>query len=198
MKGGTSLFVDGLRAANRFREAYPTDFDVLTKTLVPFHYINDGNHLHYEHPTIELDDRAPAGVDPKPVRFVNFSPPFQAPLPPSTPSEFYSALSRFAALLDERESTFAYTLREGDAVLFDNRRVFHARTSFEANESDDSDAGETNRWLKGCYLEADAVLNKRRVLEQKISEPEEEKEDEGGSGIAKWALADALFLAMAD
>ncbi|KIP02569.1 hypothetical protein PHLGIDRAFT_26528 [Phlebiopsis gigantea 11061_1 CR5-6] len=168
VQGGTSVFVDALHAANRFRESHPADFDILTKTLVPFHYINNDNHLHHEHPTIELDASAPEEPGPKPVQFINFSPPFQAPLPASTPPEFYAAFARFAELLHEPEAVFAYTLKEGDAVLFDNRRVLHARTAFNDIAHEDGAVGETNRWLKGCYLEADAVLNRRRVLQQKI------------------------------
>ena len=63
------------------------------------------------------------------------------------------------------------TLREGDAVLFDNRRVLHARTAFTdpaegkaAASMDDM----TSRWLKGCYLEADAVLDRGRVLRERL------------------------------
>lgn len=174
MQGGTSVFVDALHAANRLRDTHPSEFDILTKTLVPFHYINSGNHLHHAHPTIELDSEAYTQTDPKPIRFINYSPPFQAPLSASTPPEFYSALSRFTSLLDSPEASFEYTLREGDAVLFDNRRVLHARTAFNDLPQDSQTEGgadTTNRWLKGCYLEADEVMNRRRVLEEKLSEP---------------------------
>lgn len=128
-----------------------------------FHYINDGHHLHHAHPTIELArDR---------VAHINYSPPFQAPLPLATPAAFYGALERFVALLEDPAARYEYTLREGDAVLFDNRRVLHARTAFrERPEAESGDAvGNTNRWLKGCYLEADAVLDRGRVLREQIS-----------------------------
>lgn len=109
------------------------------------------------------------------VSHINYSPPFQAPLPISTPSPFYSALGHFSDLLREPTNRFEYTLREGDAVLFDNRRVLHARTEFR--EWDDADRpadvpqaleGEANRWLKGCYLEADAVSDRMRVLKANL------------------------------
>ena len=196
MQGGTSVFVDAQHAANRLRETHPADFDVLTKIPVPFHYINDGHHLHHEHPTIELEDRAPSESSQRPVRFVNFSPPFQAPLPSSTPPEFYTALARFTALLDEPESTFTYTLHEGDVVLFDNRRVLHARTAFNDIEHEDGTPGETNRWLKGCYIEEDTILSRRRVLEQKIAEHEAKEKEQGNNGVGL-ALS-ALWLALSE
>ena len=71
-------------------------------------------------------------------------------------------------MLDDPAVQFEYLLREGDAVLFDNRRVLHARTAFwERVGTKDAD-GETNRWLKGCYLEADAVLDRGRVLREQL------------------------------
>ena len=164
--GGTSVFVDAINAANRLRAARPTDFNILANTPVPFHYINAGNHLHEEHPTIELDHHADQhSSEEKPIRFINYSPPFQAPLPPSTPPEFYTALRHFVSFLEDPSARYEYTLREGDAVLFDNRRVLHARTAFQDTaQGSDTYNGEPNRWLKGCYLEADALLNRARVL----------------------------------
>lgn len=164
--GGTSIFVDALSAANTLRETHPSDFDILTTTPVAFHYINDGHHLHREHPTIELASPA-SGAPPGTISHFNYSPPFQAPLPLSTPLEFYPALQRFAGLLNDPQNTYSYTLREGDAVFFDNRRVLHARTAFSEIEGLGSE-GETNRWLKGCYLEADDLMDRGRVLRTKL------------------------------
>ncbi|OJA17262.1 hypothetical protein AZE42_03030 [Rhizopogon vesiculosus] len=174
--GGTSRFVDGLRAAETLRNTHSVDFNILTATPVPFHYINDGHHLHYEHPTIELAPLpAPKAGTPTTdacapeIKHINYSPPFQAPLLlDSTPPAFYDALGRYAALLDDPANVLAYTLREGDAVLFDNRRVLHARTSFTDDGLNTGVDGETNRWLKGCYLEADAILDRGRVLRTKL------------------------------
>ncbi|KAF9224921.1 Clavaminate synthase-like protein [Gyrodon lividus] len=169
--GGTSVFSDGLHVASVLRKSHPADFEVLTTTPVPFHYINDGHHLHYEHPTIELDAHSslntPTSTSSElPIKNLSYSPPFQAPLVTSTPVSFYTALSKFAGLLDDPTNHMEYTMREGDAVLFDNRRMLHGRTAFtDVGEGRDD---ETNRWLKGCYLEADAVLDRGRVLSAKL------------------------------
>jgi gamma-butyrobetaine dioxygenase len=65
-------------------------------------------------------------------------------------------------------------MKEGDAVIFDNRRVLHARTEFREWGDEDrplnienAKEGEASRWLKGCYLEADAVWDRMRVLNTK-------------------------------
>jgi len=175
--GGTSIFVYALHVANVLRETYPTDFDVLTKTPVSFHYVNDGHHLHREHFTIELASPSSPSSSQR-ISHINYSPPFQAPLPLSTPSGFYPALRRFSDFLNDEENTFKYTLEEGDAVLFDNRRVLHARTAFRdmteeewrktGREGRKAQDGEPDRWLKGCYLEADGLLDRVRVLKSTL------------------------------
>lgn len=145
------------------RSTHPDDFALLTTTPVEFHYVNDGHHLHRSHPTIELTSSGE-------ISHINYSPPFQAPLALDTPKAFYSALKRFADLLNDPANTYEYTLKEGDAVMFDNRRVLHARTAFSDKERAEGDEdGEPNRWLKGCYLEADALLDRLRVLKTKLS-----------------------------
>ncbi|KAG6832195.1 hypothetical protein H0H87_002305 [Tephrocybe sp. NHM501043] len=170
VQGGKSIFVDAAHCASVLRDTRPSDFDILTMTPVAFHYINDGHHHHREHPTIELANPA-CGTLPGTISHINYSPPFQAPLPLSTPPTFYTALKRFSEVLNDSSNTFSYTLKEGDAVFFDNRRVLHARTAFSDIDGLGRE-GEANRWLKGCYLEADDLLDRRRVLAGKLESSE--------------------------
>jgi gamma-butyrobetaine dioxygenase len=158
VEGGTSVFVDSIKAAEDLRVSHPAYFDILTQFKIPFHYINDGHHLYHTHPTIQLDSSA------QEIKHVNFSPPFQAPLPLDTPKEFYDALRTYNQILHRSENVFRYLLREGDAVIFDNRRVLHARTAFRDIPGQEAKEGEANRWLKGCYIEGDAMWDKGRVL----------------------------------
>ncbi|KAF9788666.1 hypothetical protein BJ322DRAFT_653191 [Thelephora terrestris] len=167
VEGGSSIFVDALNAANTLRISSPSHFDMLTTTPVSFHYINDGHHLHYDHPTIQLGP-FPDESDLLPIKFVNYSPPFQAPLHLSTPPQFYDALETFVQILESPENCYEYLLKEGDVVVFDNRRVLHARSAFASKDLGDD--GDTDRWLKGCYIEADAVSDRARVLRSKARE----------------------------
>ncbi|PIL28662.1 hypothetical protein GSI_08706 [Ganoderma sinense ZZ0214-1] len=161
VEGGKSIFVDAVYVASQLRKRDRSAFDTLANTSVTFHYVNDGHHLYRVHPTIELAD---SSSHSSPISFINYSPPFQGPLPRKTPLEqFVPALKTFADMLEDPDVRFEYLLKEGDAVLFDNRRVLHARTAFHEKEAESSKE-ETNRWLKGCYLEADAVLDRMRVL----------------------------------
>ncbi len=136
VRGGTSIFVDAVAVAEELRKSYPEHFNVLTVSPVAFHYINDGHHLHYEHPTIELapPNSSSSHDSERWISHINHSPPFQAPLALDTPTEFYPALNIFSALLNDQKNKYEYTLKEGDAVLFDNRRVLHGRTAFHEKE----------------------------------------------------------------
>ena len=94
----------------------------------------------------------------------NYSPPFQAPFssafPSSTtPAEFrayHEAISQFGALLQRPDAVYEYRLREGELVIFDNRRIVHARTAFKADEGE--------RWLKGAYVDGDVFVSRWRGL----------------------------------
>ncbi|KAN0133051.1 Clavaminate synthase-like protein [Lactarius tabidus] len=171
--GGTSLFVDAFAAASALRSAHPADFARLVATPVPFHYINDARHLHNAHPTISVGPVS-ASPDGEPnITAVSYSPPFQAPLPRDTPPAFYDALGRFAALTEEPSAVYSRQLSEGDAVVFDNRRVLHGRTAFESRSGSENGMGqEPNRWLKGCYFEGDLLANHGRVLRARAARGE--------------------------
>ncbi|KAF8528432.1 hypothetical protein BU17DRAFT_38193 [Hysterangium stoloniferum] len=158
VEGGMSYFVDAIHTAERLRNINPEAFTLLAQTPVPYHYINDGHHMHRAHPVIQLS------YFTRSVEHINYSPPFQAPLLSDTPLQFYDALKQFADLLDTEDDAFRHTLREGEAVIFDNRRVLHARTAFREKEGATTAEGEASRWLKGCYLEADDILDRWRML----------------------------------
>jgi len=172
--GGTSLFVDAFAAAEALRATHPADFALLATMPVTFQYINDARHLHHARPTITLEPAAPTdGGKESRVTAVSYSPPFQGPLPCDTPHEFYDALARFAALVESPATVYAHRLGEGDAVVFDNRRILHGRTAFEDRlmHGDEAD-GEPNRWLKGCYFEGDAMASHGRVLRARMARGE--------------------------
>lgn len=97
---------------------------------------------------------------------VNWSPPFQGTLralgkvqPVQMERQFYRSMSVFESAISRPHAQYEYTMREGDLMLFDNRRVLHARRAF----TDDGERG-VNRWLKGCYLDGEVVWDKLVAL----------------------------------
>jgi iron complex transport system permease protein len=59
-----------------------------------------------------------------------------------------------------RNPAFAirFTYRPGDLVIFDNRRLLHARDAFEGSTG--------HRWLQGCYMERDEVRSRYRMIQR--------------------------------
>ncbi len=160
--GGNSLFSDSYRTATRFREADAFHFKALLNFPVTYHYRNAGQHYHYTRPTVELEKY---GYDKKApdIAAVNWAPPFQAPFEidigcsyrGKVLGAYLEAARRFAGLVEADTALFELRLEEGQCVIFNNRRVLHARRAF--------DIGTGERWLKGAYLDSDVFFSKLRV-----------------------------------
>ncbi|CBQ69523.1 related to COX10-farnesyl transferase [Sporisorium reilianum SRZ2] len=181
VRGGASIFVDSFKVAERMWDEDRELWDALTKVPVGFHYVNDGRHYRFTHPTFELahDTEGHAGgplagsTMPR-LSAVNYSPPFQSPIPlhptehlktPEQRQTFYRALKRFSDLTLAEEFRYEKQMEEGECVIFDNRRVLHSRKGFEWDESKQ---GEVKRWLKGCYVDGDAIWSTYRTLRTKL------------------------------
>lgn len=160
--GGESMFSDSFYAAEIIRQETPELFEALATFPVTFNYYNDGQAYRQIRPTIELLDQNDIN---SPIKLLNYSPPFQGPYAHDIGTAnggenfrtFHKAMQRFDELVNAPENMFEYRMNEGECVIFDNRRVLHARRAFEA------DKGE--RWLKGTYADRDVYFSKLRVLE---------------------------------
>lgn len=161
--GGESMFSDSLYAAERIRREDTALFQALCTFPVTFYYDNDGFVYRQVRTTVELTDQSDLA---SPIKLLNWSPPFQGPFAHDIGSHeggkklraFHAAAQRLDALVNAPENMFEYRLEEGDCVIFDNRRVLHARRSFEANKGE--------RWLKGAYLDRDVYASKLNILEE--------------------------------
>ncbi|KAI4155332.1 MAG: hypothetical protein L6R39_001254 [Caloplaca ligustica] len=134
----------------------------------------------------EASDYA-ADIDPealqlKPsIRAINWSPPFQAPLlvntgstsPPSpTPQathslgsdlrQYLEAIRHLKKEIEADHAVYEKKLEPGTAVIFDNRRIVHARKAFENR------GGE--RWLRGAYVDTDVFRSRLRVLREEADQ----------------------------
>ena len=90
-------------------------------------------------------------------------------------SRHLDALCAWEEELRRPHRAYEFVMREGDLVLFDNRRIVHARRGFRdlsveerAERGVDVIPGEPTRWLKGCYLDGDAVWDKLVVLNNQV------------------------------
>ncbi|KAG5296572.1 gamma-butyrobetaine dioxygenase [Histoplasma ohiense] len=177
--GGESLFSDTFQAAVRLLRNDPILFDILCKTPTRFEYRNNNQHYQYSHPTIEIEGgeeflKNPPKKNPVPyVNYVNYSPPFQAPsyltkhLVDGRDIKLYvRAMKAFAAELGKPENIFQVKLEPGQCVIFQNRRVVHARNAFDLSETGHGDSGG-ERWLRGAYVDEDALRSTFRLLSER-------------------------------
>lgn len=168
--GGNSLFSDSYRAVYGMRKFHKAEFRALQNFPVTYHYHNAGQHYHFTRPTVELE---PYRLSARARRFaaVNWAPPFQAPFEIDVCGvdngeafgAYLKAARRFAETVEAEDALFELKLEEGQCVVFNNRRVLHARRAF--------DIGEGERWLKGAYVDRDVFQSKLRVLREESGEP---------------------------
>lgn len=165
--GGESFFSDSYHAAHQLQRHSASHFRTLCNFPVTYHYHHPTHHYHFTRPTIELFPY-PKYSDPTnlAIKRVNWSPPFQGPFEARIGSNHQTSLRSFVAashayekLLSAEENLYEYRLNEGECVIFDNRRVLHARRAFDATKGE--------RWLKGAYVDDDVFFSKLRVLEEK-------------------------------
>lgn len=99
----------------------------------------------------------------------NWSPPFQGPFRVDIGltdhgaklAQWHRAAKAFDQALNHPDNLFQYRLREGDCVIFNNRRVLHGRTAFTSGAADGA-----VRWLKGAYLDHDDFNSQLRVMQK--------------------------------
>lgn len=208
--GGESVFVDSFHAAQTLLEKQPALYTALCEIPVAFHYRNAGEHYHQIRPTFDFGYGVPTGATTlsrgtaggeRPVRstplaleVVNWSPPFQGPFDSNVglaaqegrqayDMDLYrEAAAAFTRLLDEPANQLKHLLRPGECVIFNNRRVLHARAAF------DNDSGE--RWLKGAYVDSDPFDSRFRVLTESFAAEPKPRRDEHSRHLLDAVLDD--------
>lgn len=137
--GGESLFSDGERAG-RLLLNHPSLAAPLRNHPVPYAYTRNGYNYAQRRPLLHYD---------RDGRFENvfWSPPFQGGrradelgLQP-----WLRGARVFETLINSEAAMYQRKTLPGECVLFDNLRVMHGRTAFDAG-------GGGSRWLRGAYI----------------------------------------------
>jgi alpha-ketoglutarate-dependent taurine dioxygenase len=161
--GGESLFADSFRVADIMKRHYPTEYKTLTRRLFGFEYMHNDHIYSNTRPLFEVDKVTGQ------LRNVNYSPPFQAPVPKAREKgvdnhvdfkQLRHALKTFTYLLESQPSIFQLKLNPGECVIFANRRIVHARNKFNTSSG--------SRWLAGAYVDEDALLSSFATNERKF------------------------------
>jgi gamma-butyrobetaine dioxygenase len=151
VKGGGSIFSDGLSACESLKEDQPELYQTLVDISVPWRFHDEESDLRQRRPVINLDTDG------------NFHSltlnPHIADIPDLEADEmirFYRAYQAIMRKTREAKQSIEYVLKKGEMVIFDNLRILHGRSAF------DPDSGE--RHLRGFYIEHNEVKSKIRML----------------------------------
>lgn len=177
---GASIFVDGFHAARFVREQDAEGYEALQHVPINYHYMKDGNRFYQSRPMIEHYDSNESNTlmsnYESLIKNVLYSPPFQSEFTTgiyeksaetkTSPGklterflfrDFTRALGIFDGYINKPENQFQVKLPANTCVIFNNRRILHARNAFKS----------TSRWLRGCYLDRDSFKSKLKYLEEK-------------------------------
>ncbi|PFG08778.1 MULTISPECIES: TauD/TfdA family dioxygenase [unclassified Marinobacter] len=153
VKDGQAVMMDGFAVAEALRDRHPEAWATLTR--VRWCYANTARTTDYVwfEPMIRLDARG----ELLEVRIADFlRGPLQTAFEDVEPA--YEALIILQRLLRDPAFAIRFTYRPGDLVIFDNRRLLHARDAFEGSTG--------HRWLQGCYMERDEVRSRYRMFQR--------------------------------
>ena len=167
--GGESRFVDTYNAARILHEQAPKLAHALRRTMVKYTYNNDGHYYTHSHKIFDTGTGRPVWLSAnhsapaawKDEGHINWSPEFMdSPgierMDEDDTRQFLAAARLFAEIMEREDLVYQVKMEEGTCVIFENRRVAHARNAFEMQ------SGE--RWLRGAYLDYDAFWSKYKVL----------------------------------
>lgn len=143
--GGLSYFSDAFKAAATLRTEHPLLFDTLVQFPITFVVKDPYRNMKFRRhqPMIQLDhsDKLEA---------IHYSP---FTLPPIGHCEdvklFYLAQDVFTNYLQASSSKLITKMEPGDLYIFNNRRVLHGRSGYDATKS--------RRFLQGCYMDWDEI-----------------------------------------
>ncbi|KAL8011661.1 putative Type I phosphodiesterase/nucleotide pyrophosphatase/phosphate transferase [Plasmopara halstedii] len=154
--GGESTFVDVFAVADAFRRLYPQHFATLVRVPATFkkHHLTRENAtiMEFQRPHIQLNHRDE-------VIAVHWSPPFEGPLRVAFKDvmPYYDAYRVFHELVEGDKHRYEFRLREGDTVIFNQRRLLHGRKKFTPTSGG-------VRHLQGTYINIDDALCRYNVL----------------------------------
>ncbi|AXN42600.1 Gamma-butyrobetaine dioxygenase [Mycobacterium marinum] len=150
--GGQTWFCDGLAAAERVRVQAPDDFETLCQVWATFATVNRQQHMVVRKPHLVVDDRAN-------LVGINWAPPFEGAFAgdPADEERYRRAYQAFTSAVEDGPR-LALRLQPGEIVVFQNRRTLHARQAYT------QPTASARRVLEGCYLSADDVANRSRML----------------------------------
>lgn len=149
--GGENILVDGFWAADRLRQEEPEAFATLVRVPATFRNRYMDVDLRTRRPVIALD--ADGHVE---AIHVNDRAMRPVEAEGQDVPAFYRSYRALVATFRRPQAQVTLKLAVGDALVFNNRRVLHGRSGY--------DASKTTRHLQGCYADWCGLQSKLRML----------------------------------
>ena len=157
--GGASQMTDGLAVALHLEQHDPEAYEALTTLRWVFHGRGAEVDFRWSGPLIDL------GVPGSPLTLRTFYPARTFPdMATDDIPRAYRAVQELGQLARDPRFQITYKMEPGELVVFDNRRVQHAREPFDTSTG--------RRLFRGCYVNSDDVYSKLRVLNRRAKENE--------------------------
>jgi len=161
--GGESVLVDGFKLGKVLRESDVKSFDCLVQQSQPNHRIDHASDIDQRTraPVFTLDEYGE-------IMGFRFHPRSAAPfdVPADRFLDLYAANHALSKLMLNEQYQARFRLEAGDAVMFDNQRVMHARMGFS----------DTNRKLKICNVSRESFHEKLRLSAARLGFVEESEQ----------------------
>ena len=157
--GGDTILVDGFKLAKKMRDEAPDLFALLARKAQTFVRRHDGSlDLRSRAKTFVLDDEGQLSG----VRIHTRS---AGPMDLSAElvEAYYAAHHRLTVMMMAPENQVRVALGPGEAVVFDNHRVLHARTDFS----------DQRRLLQICSVAREGFHERLRLLADRLGLAEE-------------------------
>lgn len=150
--GGASVMTDGFKLAEDLRTLDPEAIHLLTRVPIPHRRFIDGVGLRAEAPVIQLDHFSE-------IREFRLNERTMGPidLPGELIEPVYAALATMFKMTYDPKYHVHHLLMDGEALVFDNARVLHARTGFNGN-----------RHVRLTHVCSDEVYSRWRQLKSRL------------------------------
>jgi hypothetical protein len=160
IQGGTSILIDGIKAAYEFQRLVPTLFDILVHCNATFIKQRQDADMIYRRPHFQVDH----SDNHNKITSIRWSPPFEGPLflPTDLIEDYYIAYSAFERMIDNSLPRLYTTPIKGSRIKSINHRLL-PHLSLEL-ESDLCNYAHTYTWEYRMKCGDMIIFNNQRML----------------------------------
>ncbi|KAL2003362.1 hypothetical protein VTN02DRAFT_4098 [Thermoascus thermophilus] len=152
-EGGSSLLVDGFKAASIMMKERPVNCEILCSYPQPFHASGNEDAVIQPAAQFPIFNRDPVSHRLYQIRWNNYDRAPKINWGPIQQQAWYSAARHWNEIISRPEMRLWTQLEPGTALIFDNWRMLHGRSDFTGK-----------RRMCGGYINNDDFISRYRLL----------------------------------